>query len=193
MNFIKTYKQTILICLLNFAIFIVLSLTESYYDHFRLYFAVWTLKSGLFSPYQLITYQFVHIGLSHLLINMLFLSFLAGSIEKTYKRNLIFDYIFFGVIGGLFHLHFDYLNLPMVGASGSVFGFTALYLLTSGNNFFSVVYNKTFLFILVFIEIWNICIVDKDLIAHWCHVGGAIAGFLIWLSMFKKEKNEPKI
>lgn len=193
MILLKIYKQTILICLLNFAVFFAMELAERNYEHFRLFFSVWTFKSGLFSPYQLITYQFVHINFSHLLLNMLFLSFLAGMIERKFKRNLIFDYVFFGVIGGLFHLHFDYLNLPMVGASGSVFGFTALYLLSSGKNLLNNIYNKSFLIILVGIELWNIYIGDKDLIAHWCHVGGAIAGLIIWLTTLKITKNDVEI
>lgn len=193
MNLLKIYKQTILLCLLNFVIFFAIEIIERNYEHFRLFFSVWTFKSGLFSPYQLITYQFVHISFSHLLLNMLFLSFLAGTIERKFKRNLIFDYVFFGVIGGLFHLHFDYLNLPMVGASGSVFGFTALYLLSSGGNLLNNIYNKSFLIILVGIELWNIYIGDKDLIAHWCHVGGAIAGLIIWLTTLSIKKNDVEI
>ncbi len=73
-----------------------------------------------------ITYMFVHGGFNHLLFNMLFLVFVTPSVESRMgTREFTFYYIFVGALAGLFSV-FAYMassiNVPIVGASGALYG-----------------------------------------------------------------------
>jgi len=80
--------------------------------------------------WRLVTYQFLHGGMLHILFNMLGLFFLGPTLERNWssKRFLIF-YLGCGVAGGLFYLLLVAVNflpaLPMVGASGAILGMLA--------------------------------------------------------------------
>lgn len=88
---------------------------------------------SLFSMLQiwrLITYQFLHGDIVHILFNMLGLFFLGPTLERHWhsKKFLIF-YLGCGVAGGLFYTLLTILNFlpagPMVGASGAILGMLA--------------------------------------------------------------------
>ncbi len=73
-----------------------------------------------------VTYMFVHGGFNHLLFNMLFLVFVAPSVESRMgTREFAFYYIIVGALAGLFSV-FAYMassiNVPIVGASGALYG-----------------------------------------------------------------------
>lgn len=79
----------------------------------------------------LITYQFVHGGFLHLLSNMLFLWVFGDNVEDAmgHVRFLVF-YLLCGVGAGLTHdLLFRESVAPLIGASGSVSGVIAAYLM----------------------------------------------------------------
>lgn len=73
-----------------------------------------------------ITYMFVHGGFNHILFNMLFLVFIAPSVENRMgSREFTAYYLVVGILAGLFSI-FAYLLLgkinPIVGASGALYG-----------------------------------------------------------------------
>jgi membrane associated rhomboid family serine protease len=80
-------------------------------------------------PMQLFTYQFLHGGVWHLLVNGLGLFFIGRALEQAIgRREIIGLYLVSGVVGALFQLGFAAVfpaqfAVPMVGASGAVFGF----------------------------------------------------------------------
>ena len=85
--------------------------------------------------YQLVTYQFLHDGSSlwHLGFNMLMLWFFGRELELALgaKRFLVL-YLVGGVMGGLIHIVaglFSANPLPVVGASGALYGILAYYAL----------------------------------------------------------------
>ncbi len=83
-----------------------------------------------FQLWRLITYQFLHGGIGHLLFNMLGLFFLGPTLERHWgsKRFLKF-YLGCGVAGGLFYpllVAAGFLVAgPMIGASGAILGMLA--------------------------------------------------------------------
>ena len=90
------------------------------------------LDSGQISwllPMQLFTYQFLHGGVWHLLMNGLGLFFIGRALEPSIGRQEIIGlYLVSGVVGALFQLGFAAVFPaqfagPMVGASAAVFGF----------------------------------------------------------------------
>ena len=80
-------------------------------------------------PMQLFTYQFLHGGVWHLLMNGLGLFFIGRALESSIgRREIIGLYLVSGVVGALFQLGFAAVFPvqfagPMVGASAGVFGF----------------------------------------------------------------------
>ncbi len=80
--------------------------------------------------WRLVTYQFLHGDISHILFNMLGLYFLGPTLERHWqsKKFLIF-YLICGTAGGLFYTLLTACNfllpIPMVGASGAILGMLA--------------------------------------------------------------------
>ena len=80
--------------------------------------------------WRLITYQFLHADIIHILFNMLGLYFLGPTLERHWgsKKFLIF-YLSCGVAGGLFYTFLVALkflwSVPMIGASGAILGMLA--------------------------------------------------------------------
>ncbi|MBU6121118.1 rhomboid family intramembrane serine protease [Hymenobacter siberiensis] len=79
-------------------------------------------------PWRLLTYMFVHAGLSHLLLNILSLWLLGLLIEdRVGPLRLLLVYLACGVGGGLASLWWN-ASINSVGASGAIFGLYGLLL-----------------------------------------------------------------
>ncbi|MBN1392485.1 MAG: rhomboid family intramembrane serine protease [Sedimentisphaerales bacterium] len=80
--------------------------------------------------WRLITYQFLHGGLGHILFNMLGLYFLGPTLERHWGgKRFLFFYLYCGAVGGLFYILLVVIGflpaLPMIGASGALLGIFA--------------------------------------------------------------------
>ena len=93
------------------------------------WFAVDSEQISWLLPMQLITYQFFHGSVFHILVNALGLFFIGRALEPIIgRREIIGLYLVSGVMGAFFQLAFAmilpaHFAGPMVGASGAVFGF----------------------------------------------------------------------
>jgi membrane associated rhomboid family serine protease len=75
------------------------------------------LRSGAF--WQLVTYQFLHANVLHILMNMLGLWFAGRELEPVIgTRRFVILYLVGGVVGGLAQMFFS--SGPLIGASASV-------------------------------------------------------------------------
>jgi membrane associated rhomboid family serine protease len=138
----------------------------------------------------LITYQFLHGDVLHLLSNMLFLWVFGDNVEDAmgHTKFLVF-YILCGVAGGLAHaLALPTSGLPLIGASGAVAGVIAAYL---------ILHPRVRVWVLAFrflplrisaawvLGVWvvtqlvMIAVAPVDRVAWWAHVGGMVAGALL--------------
>ncbi|HZW39922.1 MAG TPA: rhomboid family intramembrane serine protease [Ignavibacteriaceae bacterium] len=140
-----------------------------------------------FYPWQLITYQFLHGGFSHILFNMFALWMFGMEIENVWgsKRFLIF-YLTCGVVAGLFHLVMSSLltglTAPTIGASGAIFGVMVAFAMLFPDRyiflyFFVPVKAKYLIMFLVVLEFLAVESAGST-VAHLAHLGGAIAGFV---------------
>jgi len=78
-------------------------------------------RFAFLQPWTIVTYQFAHAGLGHLLFNMLGLYFFGSRLEEHLgTRHFLGLYFASGVAGGL--LSFVNFNTPIIGASAAVFG-----------------------------------------------------------------------
>ena len=142
------------------------------------------LMSGM--VWQPVTYQFVHAGLFHLIVNMIGLWFAGNILERILGvRRFVQLFLVAGIAGGLLQMIYD-SNTVLVGASGSVCGLIAA---------FSTLYPRMPITVLLFFVIpvrmqamWlgiSVVILSALLlisglfgnIGNLAHIGGAVAGF----------------
>ncbi len=73
--------------------------------------------------WQLITYQFLHGGFFHILINMLILWMFGVELERAWGAiSFLRFYLVCGVAAGVSMVIFNYGQMPTVGASGAILG-----------------------------------------------------------------------
>lgn len=73
--------------------------------------------------WQLVTYQFLHGGFFHILINMFILWMFGTELERIWDElGFLRFYLVCGIFAGLSMLVFNYSLTPVVGASGAIFG-----------------------------------------------------------------------
>lgn len=150
---------------------------------------------GMSGLVGLFTSIFLHGGLAHVSMNMLFLWVFGDNVEDRmgHLRYLVF-YVLCGVLGNLAHaLMSGFAPLPLVGASGAISGVMGAYFVL-----FRMAYIRTFAFLLfypvvfdlpasVFLFYWFILQLFAGLgslgmasgVAFWAHVGGFGAGYLL--------------
>lgn len=149
-----------------------------------------------FSPYQFITYMFLHADFMHILFNMLGLWMFGSEIEyRLGPQKFLTYYIVCGLGAAALHFGLDYAvqgesNSVLLGASGAVFGLLAAYGMLFPNNIimplFPPIPMKAKYFVLIYgaIELFaGVRNVAGDNVAHFAHLGGAITGailILIW-------------
>lgn len=162
-------------------------------------FALFYFNSPFFKPYQLISYIFMHGGFMHILFNMYSLYIFGSVLESVWGGKKFFIYYMVTGIGAaLFHLFITYLRIesgvldpylaaliPMVGASGAIYGLLLAYGVLFPNNvltlFFPPVSLKAKYMVFVFGGLEFLLGVggSGDGVAHFAHLGGMLFGFVI--------------
>lgn len=89
-------------------------------------FALWPQSSGLFEPWQLITYAFLHASVAHIFLNMFALFMFGRSLEQYWGARRFLLYYLVCVLAAAFtQLVVEGSGgpqEPVLGASGGVFG-----------------------------------------------------------------------
>ena len=138
----------------------------------------------------LLTYQFFHADIMHLLGNMLFLWVFGDDIERALggARYLLF-YLAAGIVGGLVFVAVDpHSGIELIGASGSIAGVVIAYLMLRPCAKITVLlgiiplrisaYWVVGLFVIT--QLWNLGASSKSEVAYWCHFGGMLAGAVLF-------------
>lgn len=141
------------------------------------------LKKFMF--WQVITYMFLHIGLWHLVLNMLMLWFFAPAIEASWgRREFLKFYLFCGIVAGLCSfLVSPHSTVPVIGASGAIFGVLVAYALVFPDTaillfFFFPMKMKHAVVVLVLINLLGAISSPYSGIAYFAHLGGGLFGYL---------------
>jgi membrane associated rhomboid family serine protease len=186
--------------LTNAAVFLVISLLQAFTRNFGdVAFYVlslvpqWVMHGAI---WQLVTYSFLHVGLFHILFNMLALWMFGAQLESDWGYRKFLEFYFFCVVGAaLTTIAVSYTGLGgitpatnTVGASGGVLGILMAFGLIYGEQeimLFPIplsIRAKYFVAGLVFIEL--ISAINsagpgraRD-IAYVAHLGGLLFGFL---------------
>jgi len=152
--------------------------------------------SGPPAVFTLVTSQFLHGGLFHLLGNMLYLWIFGNNIEDVLgKIRFLIFYLLCGVLAALAHLViYPMSTIPMVGASGAIAGVLGAYLVTFPGArvivlvffFFFVTTMRVpafwvlgFWFVVQLLYAGSTAAAGTTNVAYIAHIGGFLAG--IWL------------
>ncbi|MBI3702861.1 MAG: rhomboid family intramembrane serine protease [Rhizobiales bacterium] len=191
---------------LNVAVFIVESVAP-HYEYVAMAFAMTPgnitgtpISPPLVPPYlTLVTSQFLHADIFHLLGNMVFLAIFGDDVEEAMgSLRFIVFYLACGILAALaFIASSPHSIQPLVGASGAIAGVLAAYLMFRPCQ-------KVLVFIPYFIvwfvlrpvarldaywvlggwaviQLWHVSVQSHDGVAYMAHIGGFIAGAILFL------------
>lgn len=150
-----------------------------------------------------ISYQFLHGGWLHLLLNMVMLAAFGSALERTLGRNrMLFVYALSGIAGAFTHFAiFPDAQVPVIGASGSISGLfgATLWLMARPDR-----YGRRSMRFWPAAVIWigiSIAIgftgmpgVVSGQIAWAAHVGGFLAGIVMMMALvaWARRQNRPR-
>ena len=163
-------------------------------------YAVWSQGA----VWQLVTYIFLHGSPLHLLFNMLILWFFGAEIEMRLGTARFARFFFLcGIGAGVFNLfvnigvaylmtggnvaQWEALRVPIIGASGAIFGILAAYGIFYADRYFLVFFlfpmrARYFVLLIAGIELLiGLEARRGDPVAHFAHLGGmAVGAAYIW-------------
>mgnify|MGYP001300339929 FL=1 len=199
----------------NFAIFILQSISSSETMFFSNFGLVPKLVWSQLKIWQPITYMFFHGDIWHVLINMFVLWMFGSELERAWgKKNFLRFYFITGVGSGLGTMLFGLQSMvPVVGASGAIYGVLLAYGVMFPNRIvylYGIIPIKSIWFVIgigviAFFSSFN----NFTNISHLTHLFGMIIGYIylkrpvhfrtLWFSVFKKvleykiQKQETKL
>lgn len=152
------------------------------------FFALHSLRTPFFYPWQLVTYGFLHGDFMHILFNMFALWMFGTQVENTMGTKRFLTYYFVCVVGaGAVQMVAVYTSgsfAPTVGASGAVFGLLLAFGMFYPNQpiylyFLFPIKAKWFVIIFGALElIYGVSNVQPG-VANFAHLGGMVFGFFL--------------
>ena len=183
---------TVALVSINVGVFILQYLIG---DSLLLTFALWPRADAMtpdepsLQVWQLVTYSFLHAGTPHLLFNMFALLMFGSSIEELFGARRYVLYYIVCVIGAAITqlIVNDFLNspYPTVGASGGIFGLLLAYGMAYPHRRLIVlpipVPMPAWLVMTLYgaIELFLGITGTLQGVAHFAHLGGMAAGYLL--------------
>jgi membrane associated rhomboid family serine protease len=187
------WSATVALLVVNVVAFIIQSAVERF-SNFQtdryLALSVGGLREGF--VWQLLTYQFMHGGPIHLILNCWMIYVFGREVEETLGRlNFLTLYFTSGIIGGLFQalaglLPFEAFAHPVVGASAGASGLLAAFATLYPERplmmllFFIIPVNMRAKFLLLFgglVTLFGL-VYPMGNIAHAAHLGGMLTGIV---------------
>ena len=170
----------------------------------RLSLAAFMPGSAYFEPYQIATYMFMHGNFPHILFNMMTLYFFGPMIEMVWgDKRFLFYYFSCGVGAYFIYMGVQYWelssagidptswNVPMLGASGAIFGVLTAFAYLFPNQVVSLLFPpvsikaKYFVPIMALLELIYGVQRTSTGVAHFAHLGGAITGIIIIMLWYR--------
>jgi membrane associated rhomboid family serine protease len=138
----------------------------------------------------LISYQFFHADIGHVLGNMIFLWVFGDDIERALGRwRYLAFYLLCGLVGGLvFVVNDPHSKIELIGASGAIAGVVIAYVMLRPCARVTVLLGiiplriSAYWVIGLFVatQLWNLGASSKSEVAYWCHFGGMVAGGILF-------------
>ena len=143
-----------------------------------------------FQPWQLVTYGFLHGGLTHLFFNMLALYMFGPDIERLFGTRFFTLYYFGCVVSAaIAHLSVNAFMggppVPMVGASGAMFGLLLAFGWFFPQRRVMLIFPPIPMPARVFVAVYGALELVLGVtgtasgVAHFAHLGGMLGGWLM--------------
>ncbi|ABX40432.1 rhomboid family intramembrane serine protease [Lachnoclostridium phytofermentans] len=182
---------TLVLIALNAVVFFYTDLSGNYNKIISEGCIFWPLIKFNNEYYRLLTYQFLHANISHLVNNMLILAIMGSTLERHVgKFKYLLIYFLSGIVAGIASMSYNMwkgLFSNSIGASGAVFGVIGAIALI-------VVVNKGRLEtigtrqIIIFIALSLYGGFTSQGVDNAAHVGGLLAGFFIAMLVYRKKR-----
>jgi membrane associated rhomboid family serine protease len=166
-------------------------------------FALWPLQTGLFRPWQLLTYGFLHGSWLHIFFNMFAVFMFGSEVERLFgaKRYLIY-YLLCVVGAALMHIIVISFAPGMpyaatVGASGGVFGLLLAFGMAFPRRELIIspipVPIQAWLAVTLYgaMELYLGVTRTASGIAHFAHLGGMATGFVL-IRYWQAQRRRPR-
>lgn len=159
--------------------------------------------SSQFQPFQIISHMFMHgenrmnsLFSSHLIFNMVGLAFLGPALESLWgSKRFLFYYLFTGIGALFFNVIVSYIEInyfggypgAVWGASGAIFGLLVAFGMMFPNLEMGLLFipvrakAKYFVIVYAVVELYFGLSGMQTGIAHFAHLGGALAGLILIL------------
>lgn len=213
---VRRWPVTNALLFLNVGAFIAQILVKRFFPHFPLERYLGLSLNGLLEGFlwQLLTFQFLHGGIVHLLLNCWGIYVFGHGVEETLGRKRMLEfYVLSGAVGGGFHVlgslffpaHFGAVTMygvtsygPVVGASAGMLGLLAalatLYPEEDLKVLLLFVYPitvslKVLAGVMAGISALGI-VMTSGRIAHGAHLGGMLTGF-VYVRFFLRAERKP--
>jgi membrane associated rhomboid family serine protease len=138
----------------------------------------------------LLNYMFIHADIGHIFGNMVFLWVFGDDVEEALgRRRFLLFYLLCGIIGALAFVASDPTFAgPLIGASGAISGVIVAYAMWRPCAKVTVLLGiiplriSAFWVIGAFVltQLWNLEATGKSDVAYWCHLGGMLAGAVLF-------------
>lgn len=152
-------------------------------------FALWPLGSGLFMPWQLLSYAFLHGNLTHIAFNMFGLWIFGRELENLWGSRRLAVFYAVSVLAAAALQLFVTASLgipaPTIGASGGLFGlmlgFAMMFPRRTIVPLFPPVPMPAWMFVTLYglIELTLGVTGSASGVAHFAHLGGLLGGWLV--------------
>jgi len=152
-------------------------------------FALWPWNTGLFRPWQMVTYAFLHGSLTHLAFNMFGLWMFGAELERVWgTRRMLLFYSVSVLVAALTQMLVTGLlgaQAPTVGASGGLFGlligFAMVFPRRKITPLIPPIPMPAPVFVALYggIELLLGVTGSASGIAHFAHLGGLLGGWLM--------------
>ncbi len=183
-------KNLIIFMIIVFLLQKIIELSQTdFYRHILIYYfsLVPILVWEKYFLWQLVTYLFLHGGVFHLFFNLLGLWWFGGELENFFgsKRFLLY-FLFCGIGAGICTLIFTpppYQRIPVIGASGAIYGILLAYGWLFPNRliylyFLFPIPAKYFVILFGLIEFFSSFEGPGGGVSHLTHLGGLLFGLL---------------
>ncbi len=152
-------------------------------------FALWPWDTGLFRPWQLLTYAFLHGGLAHLAFNMFGLWMFGSELERVWgTRRMLHFYLASVLVAAFTQLLVTELmgaQAPTVGASGGLFGLLIGFAMVFPRRKITPLIPPIPMPAPVFVALYGGIELTLGVtgsasgVAHFAHLGGLLGGWLM--------------
>lgn len=151
--------------------------------------ALWPVASGEFMPWQVVTYAFLHGGLTHLVFNMFGVWMFGGELERVWgSRRFAFFYFASVLAAAATQLAVTAAmgsTVPTIGASGGLFGLLMGFAMLFPHRTIVLLIPPIPLPAWLFVTLYGLIELTMGVtgtasgIAHFAHLGGLLGGWLV--------------